>query len=154
MYKAFKYIKILSKMWYYECIICIPQTQRGKKTNERKLPNLQNKGDSECSVSKYPNQEAPHPKANLQITIGAVPEPSLIPRFRPVSRPANSWSTAEEVEPSPPSYQDVSAGRFEARPVNSPLEEEVTPTYEPPEPIYAPESRSKPRGNAPFSLTV
>ena len=64
-----------------------------------------------------------------------------------VSRPVHSWSTVEEVQSSPPSYQDVLAGRFDARPVDSPLEEEVAdPTYEPPEPIYEPESRPECKG--------
>ena len=44
-------------------------------------------------------------KANLQIIIGAVPDPSLLPGCRPVCRPANSWSTIEEAQSGPLSYQ-------------------------------------------------
>ena len=91
-------------------------------------------------------------RANLQINIGAVPVPTLSPRSRPVSRPASSWSTIEEVESSPPSYQVVLARRFGARPVDYPVEKEEVddPTYEHPEPIYAPESRQELRGNTDF----
>ena len=81
---------------------------------------------------------------NLNITIEAVPEPTLLLRLRPVSRPASYWSIVEEVD-SPPSYQDVLTGRFESRPVYSPLEEELVPSYESPEPLCEPESRPEPR---------
>ena len=91
-------------------------------------------------------------RANLQITIGAVPDPSLsrsssrpVSRSRPDSRPASSWSTIEEVQSGPPSYQDVLAGRSGAFPLDYPVEEEEekidNPTYKPPEPICTPESR-------------
>ena len=51
-----------------------------------------------------------------------------------------------EVQSSPPSYQNVLAGRFGAFPVDSPVKEEEIDdtTYEPAEPIYAPESRPEP----------
>ena len=82
---------------------------------------------------------------NLNITIEAVPDPSVLPR--PESSPSSTWSTVEEVD-SPSSYQDVLAGRLESRQVDQgmpPLEEEVDPSYEHQEHLYEPEPRPEPR---------
>ena len=43
--------KILSKMWYYECIICILQTQRGRNNNEQRIPDIQDKRD--CKYTDF-----------------------------------------------------------------------------------------------------
>ena len=86
---------------------------------------------------------------NVNITIRAVPEPSLLSRR--VSRSAISWCMVEEVD-SPSCYQDMLAGRFESRPVGFPLEEELDPSYGPPEPLYKPESKPEPRGTNPNIL--
>ena len=53
--------------------------------------------------------------ANLNITTGADPEPSL--SSRPVSRPSSTWSSVEGVDHAC-SYQDALAGRFDSRPVD------------------------------------
>ena len=79
--------------------------------------------------------------ASLNIITGVVPELSV--SLRLVSRPSGTWSTVEKVG-SPPSYQDVLAGRFESRPVDHnmpPMETNIDPSYEPPEPLYEPEPR-------------
>ena len=130
--------KIIYKMCcYYECIMNILivssrprergregyQIYRTKETVNVLIP---------CSlIKRFPTQ-----RANLQITIGAVPDPSLASCFRPAfssrpdlrsrpdSRPDSSWSTIEEIQSSPPSYQDVLAGRFDS-PVDQVEEEEI-----------------------------
>ena len=44
---------------------------------------------------------------------------------------------------------------FESSCVDSPLEEEVEPSYKPPEPLYQPESKPEPRGtNTNILLTI
>ena len=145
--------KILCKMWYYECIICFLQIQR---TGRESYQIYRTKETVNVLIPSTLIERHLTQRSNLQITIGAVPDPSLLPsswpvsRSKPDSRPGSSWPTIEDVQSSLPSYQDVLAGRFGAIPVDSPVEEEVDdpdPTYEHPEPIFALESRTEPRGN-------